>query len=61
MFIVSVSSVQKYMIESTTSCHCIHETEADNTSGKTNIWKDFIINKLRLQICILICVKKWKV
>ena len=39
MFNVSVSAVQKCTTESTTSSKCIHEKEADNTSGKTNIWK----------------------
>ena len=46
MFNVSVSAVQKCTTESKTSSNCIHEKEADNTSGKTNIWKNFITNEL---------------
>ena len=42
MFNVSVSSVQKCITESTTSSNCTPEMEADTTSGKTNIWKNFI-------------------
>ena len=36
------SAVQKSTTESTTSGNCINEKEADNTSGKTNLWKNFI-------------------
>ena len=47
MFNVSVSSVQECTTESTTSSNCMHEKEADNTSGKTNIWKNFIKSELQ--------------
>ena len=46
MFNVSVSAVQKCATESKTSSDCIHEKEADNTSDKTNIWKNIITNEL---------------
>ena len=37
-----------------------HTMEADTTSGKTNLCKNFINNELRLKICILIYVKNGK-
>ena len=46
MFNVLVSAVQKCTTESTTSSDCLHEKKADNKSGKTNIWKNFITNEL---------------
>ena len=58
MFNVSVSAVQKCTTESATSNNCIHEKEADNTSGKTNICKNFIKMNYGKNICILIYVKK---
>ena len=57
MFDVSVSAVQKCTIESTTSSDCMHEKEADNTSGKTNISKNFIKMNYAKNISILIYVK----
>ena len=41
MFNVSVSSVQKCVMESTTSSNCTPEMEADTTSGKAHICKNF--------------------
>ena len=60
MFNVSVSAVQKCTTESTISSNCIHDKEADNTSGKTNIWKNFIKMSYSRNICILIYVKNGK-
>ena len=47
MFNVSFSSVQKCIMESTTSSNCTPEMEADTMTGKTNMWKNFIKNELR--------------
>ena len=52
--------MQNCMTASTTSMNCTSEMEADTTSGKTNICKNFINNELRLKICILIYVKNGK-
>ena len=60
MFNISVSSVITTGKESATSMNATHTMEADSTSGKTNIWKNFINNELRLKICILIYVKNGK-
>ena len=60
MFNTSVSSVITAGKESATSMNATHTMEADSTSGKTNIWKNFINNELRLKICILIYVKNGK-
>ena len=60
MFNISVSSVLRTVKESATSMNATHTMEADSTSGKTNIWKNFINNELRLKICILIYVKNGK-
>ena len=42
--------------ESATSMNATHTIEADSASGKTNIWKNFINNEIRLKIYILINV-----
>ena len=60
MFIISVSSVLTSVKESATSMNAAHTMEADSTSGKTSIWKNFINNELRLKICILTYVKNGK-
>ena len=60
MFNISVSSVLTSVKESTTSMNTTHTMEADSTSGKTNIWKNFTNNELRLKIYILIYVKNGK-
>ena len=60
MFNISVSSVLTSAIESATSMNATPTMEADTTSGKTNICKNIINNKLRLKICILIYVKNRK-
>ena len=56
----SVSAVQKCSTESTTPSNCIYQKEADNTSGKTNMWKNIIKMNYSKNICILICVKNGK-
>ena len=60
MFNISVSSVLTDVIESATSMKATPAMEADTTSGKRNICKNFINNELGLQICILIYVKNGK-
>ena len=60
MFNLSVSAVLKDVTESGTSLKATPATEADTTSGKRNICKNFINNELRLQMCILIYVKNRK-
>ena len=60
MFNISVSSVLTSVKESATTMNATHTMEADTTSGKTNIGKNFINNELRLKICILIYVKNGK-
>ena len=60
MFSVSLSSVQKWVTESTTSMNYTPAMEADTTSGKTNICKKFTNSELKLKICILIYVKNGK-
>ena len=60
MFNISVSSVITTGKESAISMNATHTMEANSTSGKTNIWKNFINNELRLKICILIYVKNGK-
>ena len=44
---VSVSFPLKCVTQSTTSMNFTPALEADTTSGKTNIWKNFINNELR--------------
>ena len=60
MFNISVSSVIKTVKDSATLMNVTQTMEADSTSGKTNIWKNFINNELKLKICILIYVKNGK-
>ena len=60
MFNILVSIVLTTVQESETSMNAMHTIEADSTSGKTNIWKNFINNELRLKICMLIYVKNGK-
>ena len=60
MFNISVSSVLTDVTESASSMKATPAMEADTTSGKTNICKNFTNNELRLQICILIYVKNGK-
>ena len=55
-----MSSQLKCVTESTTSMNSTPAMEADTTSGKTNICKNFINNELRLKTCIWIYVKNWK-
>ena len=57
MFNISACSVIKTGKDSTTSMTVTEKIEADSTSGKTNIWKNFINYELKLKICILIYVK----
>ena len=47
MFNISVSSVITGVTESTTDMNATPAMEADTTSGKTNICKNFIKNELR--------------
>ena len=47
MFNISVSSVIKGGKDSTTTMTVIETMEADSTSGKTNIWKNFINYELK--------------
>ena len=60
MFNISVSSEITTGKESATSMNATHTMEGDSTSEKTNIWKNFINNELRLKICIFIYVKNGK-
>ena len=60
MFNISVSSVITTGKESATSMNATYTIEADSTSGKRNIWKNFINNELRLKINNLIYVKNGK-
>ena len=60
MFNISVNSVLTGVTESEASMNATPAMEADTTSGKTNICKNFINNELRVKICILIYVKNGK-
>ena len=60
MFNISVITGIKTVKDSATSMNVTQTKEADSTSGKTNIWKNFINNELKLKICILIYVKNGK-
>ena len=57
IFNVSVSSLLKLVAESTTCMKSTPAIQADATSGKKNICKNFINNELWLKICILIYIK----
>ena len=50
----------KAVKDSATSMNATQTMETDSTSGKTNIWKNFINNELKLKICILIYVTNGK-
>ena len=60
MFNISVSTGIKTVKDSATLMNVTQTMEADSTSGKTNIWKNFINNELKLKICTLIYVKNGK-
>ena len=60
MFNISVSSVVTDVTDSTSSIKATPAMAADTTSGKRNIYKNFINNAIRLQICILIYIKNRK-
>ena len=47
MFNISVSSVIKTGKDSATMMNVTETMEADSTSGKTNIWKNFINYELK--------------
>ena len=58
--LASSSSPTVKVTETTTHTNSKLAMEADATSGKTNICKNFIYNELRLKICILIYLKNGK-
>ena len=60
MFNISVGSVIKTVKDSASVMNITQTMAADSTSGKRNIWKNFINNELKLKICILIYVKNGK-
>ena len=60
MFNISVSSVVTDVTVSTTPMKATTAMAADTTPGKRNIYKNFINNAIRLQICILIYFKNRK-
>ena len=47
MFNISVNTGIKTVKDSATLMNVTQTVEADNTSGKTNIWKNFINNELK--------------
>ena len=60
MFNISVSSVVTHVTDSTSAMNATPAMAVDTTSGKRNIYKNFINNTVRWQICILIYVKNSK-
>ena len=61
MFNISVSSVLTDATESASSIKATPAMEADTTSGKRNICKNFINNELRVTNMHLDICQKWKV
>ena len=60
MFNISVNSVVTDVTDSTSAMKATPAMTADTTSDKRNIYKNFINDAIRLQICILIYVKNRK-